>query len=227
MSQSSSKGSPKSASASLAGLEKIAGILTAAMFALLGAATIGGLVFPTKPGPPPPKAFHDLAAPTAPVRLVVKSLHISAPIVPIEVSADATLDPPSDYLEVGWWQRSAKPGASGGQTVVTGHTVHTGGGQMDHLGSIKQGAVVRIVTKHGTMWYRESRVVTYSKAALTKHAEYIFSQQRKHNRLVLITCSGWTGVDYTSNVVVFAQPLGVPNHKHPLQSASGTERSHS
>ena len=37
----------------------------------------------------------------------------------------------------------------------------------------------------------------------------IFGQQRGSNRLVLITCSGWTGSGYTSNVVVFAEPLGV------------------
>jgi hypothetical protein len=28
---------------------------------------------------------------------------------------------------------------------------------------------------------------------------------------VLITCTGWTGVDYTSNVIVFAEPLGIRN----------------
>ena len=26
---------------------------------------------------------------------------------------------------------------------------------------------------------------------------------------MLITCTGWAGSDYTSNIVVFAKPLGV------------------
>lgn len=191
-------------------LEKAGRTLTAVALWLLLAATVGGLVFPNQPGHAAP-GYHDLTAPAAPVRLVVPSLHINAPIIPIEVTVGATLDPPSNPREVGWWQRSAKPGSTKGQTVITGHTVHTGGGQMDHLGSIKQGAIIQIVTPRGTLWYRETQVVVYSRAQLTKHAEDLFSQTRKDNRLVLITCTGWTGTLYTSNIVVFAKPLGVPN----------------
>ncbi|MGN6253347.1 MAG: class F sortase [Marmoricola sp.] len=196
----------------LDGLEKTGRTLTAVALWLLLGATVGGLVLPNAPSLAAP-GYHDLSTPAAPVRLVVPSLHIDAPIVPIEVSADATLDPPSNPREVGYWKRSAKPGSLTGQTVITGHTVHTGGGQMDHLGSIRQGASIRIVTPVGTMWYRETQVVVYSKEQLSKHAAELFSQKRKHNRLVLITCTGWTGKEYTSNVVVFATPLGVPNAK--------------
>ena len=31
---------------------------------------------------------------------------------------------------------------------------------------------------------------------------------------MLITCTGWTGSSYTSNVVVFADPLGVRDVHH-------------
>ncbi|WP_310964363.1 class F sortase [Nocardioides terrisoli] len=192
-------------------LEKTGRTLTAVALWLLLGATVGGLVFPAEPGIAAP-GYHDLARPAAPVRLLVPSLHIDAPIVPIEVTGD-TLDPPSNPREVGWWRGSAKPGSFTGQTVITGHTVHTGGGQMDHLGSIKQGGIIKIVTPLDTMWYRETSVVVYSKEQLSRHAQDLFSQKRKHNRLVLITCTGWTGVEYTSNVIVFAKPLGVPNPK--------------
>lgn len=59
------------------------------------------------------------------------------------------------------------------------------------------------------MTYRTTRVVTWSKAALAKRAVDIFAQKRSEARLVLITCSGWTGSSYTSNVAVFAKRLGV------------------
>jgi LPXTG-site transpeptidase (sortase) family protein len=163
---------------------------------------------PEEPAPTPP-GFAPMAAPAAPVRLVVPALKIRAPILPIEINDQQVLDPPRNPRDVGWWQRSARPGAKKGQTVLTGHTVHTGGGVMDRLGKLRRGQVVRVVTPKGTMVYRATRVVTWTKAELAKHAVDIFAQERGDTRLVLITCSGWTGSSYTSNVVVFAKPLGV------------------
>jgi LPXTG-site transpeptidase (sortase) family protein len=158
--------------------------------------------------------YHAMASPAKPVRLVIPALKIRATVDPIEVDDQGVLDPPRNPREVGWWRRSAKPGATRGQTVLTGHTVHTGGGVMDHLGRLREGQLVKVVTRKGPMVYRTSKVVTWSKAELAKRSVQIFGQQRQDERLVLITCSGWTGHDYTSNVVVFAEPLGVPDAKH-------------
>jgi LPXTG-site transpeptidase (sortase) family protein len=155
--------------------------------------------------------YHPMSEPTAPLRLVVPALKIRAPIKPIEVNDDRVLDPPRNPRDVGWWVRSARPGATTGQTVLTGHTVHTGGGVMDDLGQLRKGQLVKVRTRNGTMVYRTTRVVTWSKQELAERAVEIFSQQREHGRLVLITCSQWNGHAYKSNVVVFADPLGVPN----------------
>lgn len=202
-------------------LERVGGRLTAAVLTLLVAGTVGGFALAHSQ----PSRFHTMAAPARPMRLVVPSLHIRARVVPIVVGANATLTPPADYHEVGWWSRSAKPGSPTGQTLITGHTVHTGGGQMDHLGSIRPGAVIKVVTRHGTMWYREQRVVTYSKARLTHEAGALFAQGRPSNRLVLVTCSGWTGTGYTSNVIAFAKPLGVPNKHAQTHAQKHVKRS--
>jgi LPXTG-site transpeptidase (sortase) family protein len=153
--------------------------------------------------------FRAMGSPAAPVRLVVPSLRIKAPVVPIEVDDRAVLDPPRNPRDVGWWQRSARPGAKHGQTVLTGHTVHTGGGVMDELGRLRPGHRVRVVTAEGTMVYRATRVVTWTKDELARRAAGIFGQERRRNRLVLITCDDWTGSYYRSNIVVFARPLGV------------------
>jgi LPXTG-site transpeptidase (sortase) family protein len=156
--------------------------------------------------------YHPMSSPATPVRLVVPALKIRAPISPIVVD-NGVLDPPRNPRDVGWWKGSTRPGATHGQTVLTGHTVHTGGGVMDHLGRLHRGQLVKVVTRKGTMVYRTTRVVTWSKAHLAKRSVALFGQQRKDERLVLITCSGWTGSSYTSNVVVFADPLGVKDKK--------------
>jgi LPXTG-site transpeptidase (sortase) family protein len=162
-----------------------------------------------EPGYQPLASYRPLAGPASPVRLVVPSLKIKAPILPIEVNDRQILDPPGNPRDVGWWKRSARPDAATGQTVLTGHTVHTGGGVMDDLGDLRKGQVVKVVTPKGTMEYTTTKVVTWSKTELAKRAVDIFAQQRSDTRLVLITCTDWTGSTYKSNIVVFAKPLGV------------------
>jgi len=153
--------------------------------------------------------FHSLTRPAVPQLLIVPSIGLKAPIIPISVDANRVLTPPADVHEVGWWRRSAKPGAATGQTLITGHTVHTGGGVMNRLGDLRPGAVVQVKTKLGVVEYRATKVFVYTKAELAKHVNDLFGQQRPHNRLVLITCTGWTGSEYTSNIIVFADQLGV------------------
>ena len=153
--------------------------------------------------------FRPLSSPATPVKLIVPSLKLHAAIRPIEVSSSNVLDPPSDVREVGWWRRSVRPGADHGQTVLTGHTVHDGGGVMDRLGKLHVHDVVRVVTPKGTMVYRTTKVLTLTKAQLAQRSRGLFGQTRPSNRLVLVTCTGWTGKDYTSNTIVFAKPMGV------------------
>jgi LPXTG-site transpeptidase (sortase) family protein len=188
---------------------RIAGFTT--FLLVVSAFMIGfGFVMPspavsTAPGP----GYRPMAAPAAPVRLVVPALRIKAPVLPIQVNAQKVLDPPRDPQDVGWWDRSAQPGATTGQTVMTGHTVHTGGGVMDDLGRLQPGQLVRVVTRAGTMDYSATKVVDLTKAQLARKSVELFGQDRRDGRLVLITCSRWNGHEYLSNTVVFARPLGV------------------
>jgi LPXTG-site transpeptidase (sortase) family protein len=193
------------------------GILTA----LLVIAALVGVALLIPGGKETTSDFRPLSSPAKPIRLVVPSLGIRATVLPIEVNARNVLDPPGDVKEVGWWRRSVRPGADHGQTVLTGHTVHTGGGVMNRLGSLKQGKVVRVVTPKGTMVYRTTKVLTLTKAQLAKRSTELFGQTRASNRLVLVTCTGWTGKDYTSNIVVFATPLGVRKGTDKTVSAAG------
>jgi LPXTG-site transpeptidase (sortase) family protein len=184
--------------------------LTTMLLVLSIGLVVGGFVLPSAADRP---AYRSMAA-AAPVRLVVPSLRIDAPVVPVPLSADAVLDPPHDPEQVGWWDDSARPGAHQGQTVITGHTVHTGGGAMDHIGQVRRGAFVDVVTRHGTMRYRVDRVKVISKDRLARTAGKLFGQRHGDGRLVLVTCTGWNGSYYPDNVVVWGHPLGVPTQHH-------------
>ncbi|MEO5652572.1 MAG: class F sortase [Marmoricola sp.] len=191
---------------------KIAGFTT--FLLVLCSFMIGfGFVLPSPTVTEPTPGYRAMGAPAPPVRLVVPSLKVKAPILPISVTPDLSLDPPRNPRDVGWWQRSAKPGSTTGQTVLTGHTVHTGGGALDNLGDLRRGQIVKVVTPKGTMVYRTTKIVVYTKEELAKHSVEIFGQERPGARLVLITCSGWTGSYYKQNIVVYAAPLGVPDRK--------------
>jgi LPXTG-site transpeptidase (sortase) family protein len=196
---------------SSSGNSKLGGF-TACVLVLLGVAVGVGYLLPSI-GSASPAGYHQMASPAKPVRLVVPALKIRAPIRPIEVNDQQILDPPRNARDVGWWKRSARPGATKGQTVLTGHTVHTGGGVMDDLGKLRRGQLVKVVTRKGTMVYRTTKVVTWTKEELSKRAVDLFGQKRDDERLVLITCSQWTGSEYKSNIVVFADPLGVKDRK--------------
>ncbi len=153
---------------------------------------------------PPPEEQRVQTEPGAPERLEVPALGIDAPVIPIGAPG-GVLTPPSDPLTLGWWADGAKPGAARGSALVTGHTVHDGGGAMDDLEQLETGDRVWMRTDRGRIGYDVSTVVVLGKGELAERAQQVFDQQVR-GRLVLITCEDWNGVEYLSNVVVTATP---------------------
>lgn len=139
-----------------------------------------------------------------PVRLVVPALHVDAPVVPISAPGGVLL-PPSDPRTLGWWRDGARPGAATGSALITGHTVHTGGGAFDDLETLAPGDEVRVETRRGEVRYVVSAARVYRKSTLARDAQRLFSQTVP-GRLVLITCEDWNGSTYLSNAVVVALP---------------------
>lgn len=140
-----------------------------------------------------------------PARIVVASLGIEARVVPI-ASEGTTLDPPANPQLLGWWSGGARAGAARGTALVTGHTVHDGGGAMDDLEQLRRGAPIRVVTPRGSIRYVAKSVKVLDKAAMARQAPRLFSQTVR-GRLVLVTCEDWDGSGYRSNVVVTARPV--------------------
>jgi LPXTG-site transpeptidase (sortase) family protein len=143
------------------------------------------------------------AAAGRPNRLLVPRLGIDAPVIDIGV-VDGTLLPPSDPQTLGWWSDGAAPGALRGGALITGHTVHTGGGAFDDLETLEAGDRVRVRTAKGVIPYVVRGVTVYRKATLARDAARVFSQTVP-GRLVLITCEDWNGSGYDSNAIVFAE----------------------
>ena len=142
--------------------------------------------------------------PGAPRRILIPELGVDTSVIPIRTVGD-TLVPPSDPQQLGWWADGAKPGAKTGSALVTGHTVHTGGGALDDLETLERGDDVVLRTDKGRIRYVVDKVHVFSKGSVADHAERLFSQEVP-GRLVLITCEDWDGTRYLSNVVVTATP---------------------
>jgi len=151
-----------------------------------------------------PKPTRDPAT-GAPTRLVVPQLGVNAPVVPIPVT-NGILLPPSNPQMLGWWDQGAMPGALRGGALITGHTVHTGGGAFDNLETLHKGDRVQVRTAQGVIRYAVTSVTIYDKGQLAQDAQRVFSQTGP-GRLVLITCEDWNGSGYDSNAIVFAERL--------------------
>ena len=132
-------------------------------------------------------------------------LDVDAPVVPIPVN-DGILLPPSNPQMLGWWDQGAMPGALRGGALITGHTVHTGGGAFDNLETLHKGDRVQVRTAKGVIRYTVTGVTIYNKGRLARDAQRVFSQTGP-GRLVLITCEDWNGSGYDSNAIVFAERL--------------------
>ena len=162
---------------------------------------------PSSPGPT--QVIPDSVVPAAdsgaaPRRVSVPALGIEARVLPVRVQ-DGTLVPPADPQELGWWRDGAGIGADRGSVLITGHTVHTGGGAMDHLADLDVGDEVTVETRTGVTAYRVVSVTYYPRQTLAAHADEVFDQSGPH-RLVLITCDNWNGATYDGNTVAIAQP---------------------
>lgn len=140
-----------------------------------------------------------------PDTVVVPTLDVRADVTPI-VTEGGALTPPSDPRDVGWWSGGSRPGAGRGAAVVTGHTVHTGGGAFDDLEELAAGDRVLVLSGGTTVAYDVATVEVLSRAELARESADVFARSGP-GRLVLITCEDWDGTAYRSNVVVTARPV--------------------
>ena len=156
----------------------------------------------------PPSATLPSADPPAPglrpALVVVPALGLRAQLIDIRTE-DGALTPPPDPQDVGWWSGGSRPGAARGAAVITGHTVHTGGGAFDDLETLSRGDRVVVGSADDEVAYRVAAVEVLSRDELARRSRKLFSRSGP-GRLVLVTCEDWDGTAYRSNVVVTALP---------------------
>ena len=151
-----------------------------------------------------PAAESATRLPGDPLRLQIPAIGVDAPVEPI-LAPGGVLTPPADPQVLGWWAGGARPGEHRGSTLVTGHTVHTGGGALDELEELDAGDTIRVLSPRQRTSYAVAEVAILSKGELKEKAELLFSQAVP-GRLVVVTCEDWNGEEYLSNVVVTATP---------------------
>jgi hypothetical protein len=91
-----------------------------------------------------------------------------------------------------------------GTTLLTGHTVHTGGGELDDLARTPVGSTAHV----SGVAYGVVSVRVMPKAQLARRASTLFSQHGQA-KLVGVTCDGydWSTGRYADNAVAIAKPL--------------------
>ena len=139
--------------------------------------------------------------------LRIPQIGVHAPVVPIKSNEDRVLEPPRDPNIAGWWSDGAAPGEPRGSAVVVGHAVRNdGGGVFDDIGDLGRGDAIKVQGSDSTLNYRVKSVDVLSKHELARNAEEIFAQTGT-GRLVVISCEGWDGTAWRSNVVTIAAPV--------------------
>jgi LPXTG-site transpeptidase (sortase) family protein len=163
---------------------------------------------PADPSPKPERSSRGSTygkgriVPGRPVSIDIPRLGVETTVSGIS-AVGGTLVPPADYTTVGWWQDGPAPGAQHGTAIITGHTVHSGGGAFDELGDLRPGDRVIVARSRRDLEYVVSSVRSYRKGHLAKDAGTVFSGDVE-GRVALVTCEDWNGEIYLRNVVVIA-----------------------
>lgn len=151
---------------------------------------------------PGPAARRDPGRPTA---LRMTAIGVDAPVVPLRLTGTA-LVPPPDPATLGWWADGSAPGDGAGAVVVTGHNSTAGGAAMAALDEAAAGDEVVVATAEGRAAYVVERVVELTRAELADRAARLLGGAGPE-RLVVVTCGGWDGAEWTTSTVVVAVPL--------------------
>ncbi|WP_157987954.1 class F sortase [Jiangella endophytica] len=130
---------------------------------------------------------------------------IQAPVIEIAGTDDRVLLPPKDPLLAGWWRDGAAPGAEVGSAILTGHAVEGGEAAFNSVARLNPRDNVQVSGRDVQQWYRVVSVETMSPEDLAARAGELFAQDVP-GRLVLVTCAGWDGTAFRSNIVVTAAP---------------------
>ena len=188
---------------------------------MLGGVLMVKAVAPVLPGPgtgsaPPDQATLAVVPTTrenpaniqvaSPARVVAPAIELDAPVVPLGLEDDGSLEVPEDYAATGWYVEGPEPGEIG-PSVIVGHVDSLDGPAVFfRLHELEAGDTIEVKAVNGSS-------VTFLVDRVERHAKDRFPTDRVYGPtgepgLRLITCGGTfdrvTG-SYRENVVVFAR----------------------
>jgi hypothetical protein len=156
-------------------------------------------------GPGVPAVEVPPVAVPAPVAIRIAAIGASAPVDPLGLNADGTLEVPTDYSRAGYYTGRSMPGATGPAIIVAHVDSKAGPAVFYRLRDLKPGAEVAVTRADGTE-------VVFVVDRLEQHAKNAFPTDAVYGptpdaTLRLVTCGGsWdaSAGHYRDNTIVFA-----------------------
>ena len=171
-----------------------------------GAMEIPAVVGTSVPQPVTVPTAAPMAS-SAPVRIEIPVLHVSAPVTPLGLSADGAVQVPplANHNLAGWYDRSVTPGQDG-SSVILGHVdSSTGISVFYYIKMLRPGNEIQIIRADGsTAIFTVDGVQKVAKATFPTSVIY---SNVSYPSVRLITCGGpfdSATRQYLDNIVVYA-----------------------
>ncbi len=159
------------------------------------------------PGPPSGQrsvSATAVAPPGPPLRVRIPAIGVFAPLVPLGIAADGTLEVPR-YQEAGWYAGGSRPGDRGPAVIAAHVDSTTGPAVFYRLKELGPGDVVHVDYADGTVTFSVRESESFLKSQFPTQAVYGPTEAPE---LRLVTCTGTfdrTARSYRSNLVVWAE----------------------
>jgi hypothetical protein len=174
-------------------------------FVLLHHGEPASAAFPAPPAPPPAEPETSIAVrPPAPVQIRIDAIGASAPVDPLGLNADGTLQVPTDYDRAGYYTGRPRPGA--GPAIIVAHIdSKTGPAVFYRLRDLEPGDEVAVTrADQSEVVFVVDRLEQHPKDAFPTDAVY---GPTPDPTLRLITCGGSfdrSSGHYRDNTIAFA-----------------------
>jgi hypothetical protein len=143
-----------------------------------------------------------------PRQIQIRAIGVSAPVIPLGLNRDGTMQTPRAWGKTGWYKPGPEPGERG-PAVITGHVDSTTGPAVFYkLRALRPGDVIRIRrADRSVVRFRVQRVERWPKAEFPTRRVY---GPTRGAVLRIVTCSGnfdsSTG-HYVDNTIVYASRI--------------------
>ena len=149
-------------------------------------------------------------APNAPVSVAIDELGVRAPVDPVGIYEDGSVEIPEDVSRVGWYRFGSDPAQGEGSTVIVGHRdgFDQGAGAFYSIAGLDMGDAIEVELADGSL--RDYEVVAREVVAKNLLPTSDLFAENGPERLTLISCIGYfdrDGDGYRENVVVTAVPV--------------------